>query len=190
MIRLAMTEAPRRATYADVLAAPENQVAELIDGVLYTQARPASRHSRAASRLGAELGTAFDRGKKGPGGWILLDEPELHFGDDVVVPDIAGWRRERLSHTEDAAFIEIAPDWLCEVLSPSTQGLDRVRKMPIYARTGVRWVWLLDPLARTLEVFALGDGKWVLEASHLGDIAVRAEPFEAIEVDLAALWEW
>jgi Uma2 family endonuclease len=190
MISTAMTEAPRRATYEDVIAAPENMVAELIDGVLYTQARPATPHARASTRLGADLSTPFDRGKGGPGGWILLDEPELHFGEDVLVPDIAGWRRERLSETPDAAAIKIPPNWLCETLSPSTQAHDRVRKMAVYAREGVRWVWLVDPLAKTIEVFELQGGKWTVQGTHFGDGNVRLEPFDAVELETSGLWRW
>lgn len=190
MIASAMSERPRRATYEDVLAAPENMVAELIDGVLYTQPRPATPHARASTRLGTALGPPFDRGKGGPGGWIVLFEPELHLDGDVLVPDLAAWRRERLSHTPDAPAIEIAPDWVCETLSPSTQAHDRVRKMSVYAREGVPWVWLVDPLARTIEVFALQGGKWIVHGCHMADAVARLDPFGALELELAALWEW
>jgi Uma2 family endonuclease len=179
----------RRATYEDLLAVPETMVAEIIDGELFTAPRPAVRHARAASRLGIELGGPFDRGKGGPGGWLILHEPELHLHADVLVPDIAGWRRERMPELPETAALEVAPDWLCEVLSPSTQGIDRVEKMAAYAREGVPWIWLVDPIARTLEVFHLENGKWVLRSSARGDAAVRAEPFESFELELAVLWE-
>src|ERR1700729_1449695 len=126
--------AKRRATYQDLLDVPEHLVAEIIDGALITQPRPASRHARAASRLGAELDGPFARGKGGPGGWILLDEPELHLHGDIVVPDLAGWRRERMPELPDAAAFELAPDWICEVLSPGAAARDRTEKMPLYAR--------------------------------------------------------
>ncbi|NOK23465.1 Uma2 family endonuclease, partial [Corallococcus carmarthensis] len=124
----------------------------------------------------------------GPGGWTLLDEPELHFGEDVLVPDVAGWRVERLPYVPDTAAISLAPDWVCEVLSPSTRKLDREAKLPVYAREGVRHVWLMDPLTRTLEVFGLRDGRYEVPLTHSGGDAVRAEPFDAVELDLAFIW--
>lgn len=177
------------ATYADLEAVPEHLVAEIIDGELYAMERPAPKHANASSLLGGELHGPFRRGIGGPGGWIILDEPELHLGEDVVVPDLAGWRRERMPELPEAPYFKLAPDWVCEVLSPSTEEHDRAKKMPVYARGGVRHVWLLDPLIRTLEVFALNpDGKWVLLDVCSGDARVRAEPFDAIELDLALLW--
>jgi len=183
----------RRATYADLAAVPPHKVAEIIRGVLHTFPRPAPKHARASTALGGELFGPFDRGRGGPGGWRILDEPELHFGpaedEDVLVPDIAGWRVERLPRLPEEAYFRLAPDWVCEVLSPSTAATDRAEKMPIYAREGVRHAWLVDPLARTLEVFALGaDGRWILAGVHRGDAAIRAEPFEALELELALLW--
>ena len=132
----------------------------------------------------------FHRGRGGPGGWVILDldEPELHLGPDVLVPDLAGWRRERMPTVPDVAAFELAPDWLCEVLSPSTVAVDRVRKMPVYAREGVTHVWLVDPLARTLEVFRReGPGDARVNAWADED-RVRAEPFDAIELELGILW--
>jgi Uma2 family endonuclease len=118
-----------------------------------------------------------------------LDEPELHLGDAVVVPDLAGWRRERLPHiAEDLVAFEIAPDWVCEVLSPATGSLDRVRKMPVYAREGVSWAWLLEPMQRTLEVFQAQGGQWKTVGTWEGDAKVRAVPFDAVELDLSSLW--
>jgi len=178
----------RGATYQDLAQVPETRVAEILDGDLYASPRPAPRHALASSRLGAELTPPFDRGRGGPGGWLILDEPELHLGHDVVVPDLAGWRRARMSTLPDTAWFETPPDWLCEVLSPSTARLDRVGKLPAYARSGIPHIWLLDPLARTLEVYRLDRGFWVLVGSHGGDARVRAEPFEAFELELDALW--
>jgi len=182
--------ARRRATYQDVLDAPPHQVAEVIEGVLYTNPRPSTPHANASSILGAELVPPFRRGKGGPGGWIILDEPELHLGaePDILVPDLAGWRRETLPELPDAAYLTIAPDWLAEVLSPSTHRLDRAQKLPIYGREKVRHVWLIDPGAQLLEVLRLDGETYRIVASHAGDEKVRAEPFDAIELEVAALW--
>jgi Uma2 family endonuclease len=181
--------ARRRATYEDVLAAPPDKIAEIVDGVLELSPRPAKAHAIASSVLGEELGPPFRRGRGGPGGWILVDEPELHLGADVLVPDLAGWRRERMPVVRtELPYFTLAPDWLCEVLSPSTSKLDRARKLPIYARAEVRHVWLVDPLARTLEVLRLESGRWSILGTHADDARVRAEPFDAIELELGALW--
>ena len=177
-----------RATYEDVLAAPEHLVAEIVDGELITHPRPAGRHAAVASALGEELGPPFKRGKGGPGGWLILDEPELHLGDDVLVPDLAGWRRERLPHVGEEAFFVLAPDWVCEVLSPSTEKVDRASKLAIYARAGIAHAWLVNPLQRTVEILRRASDKWLTVAVHHDDQRVRAEPFDAIELDLAVLW--
>jgi len=180
--------ARRRATYEDVLAAPRHVVAEIIDGDLRLHPRPAVPHATAATVLGEELGPPFRRGRGGPGGWILLDEPELHLGTDIVVPDMGGWRRERLNVLPSKAYLTLAPDWMCEVLSPSTTKTDRAEKLPIYAREGVLHAWLLDPLARILEVLRLERGKWTVLDVHKDDARVRAEPFDAFELELGVLW--
>jgi Uma2 family endonuclease len=181
--------ARRRATYEDVLAAPPHRVAEVIDGELVLNPRPGGPHAAAATALGEELGPPFKRGRGGPGGWIILDEPELHLRADIVVPDLAGWRRERLPSIPDAAFFTLAPDWICEVLSPRTAKLDRSRKLSIYAREGVGHAWLVDPRLRTLEVLRLDAEKhWTTLAVHADSDAVRAVPFEAFTLDLAVLW--
>lgn len=182
--------ARRRATYQDVLDAPPHQVAEVIDGVLYTNPRPATPHAQATIVLAEELGPPFRRGRGGPGGWLILFEPELHLGvePDILVPDLAGWRRETLPELPDAAYLTTAPDWLAEVSSPSTRRIDRVQKLPIYQRENVRHVWLIDPIAQLLEVLRLDGESYRLVASHGGDAKVRAEPFDAIELDLSALW--
>jgi Uma2 family endonuclease len=176
------------ATYADLCAVPDNFVAEILGGELYASPRPASPHGHAAGALGAKLGGPFQFGENGPGGWWFHPEPELHFGSDVVVPDIAGWRRERMPTVPDVAFFTLAPDWLCEVLSPSTETIDRRKKLPIYARAGVAHVWLVDPLEHTLEVLRLEFERWSSIATHEADAKVRAEPFDAIELALRALW--
>ena len=178
----------KRATYADVYDVPDNFVAEMLDGDLYASPRPAVPHARAASVLGVVLGDAFDLGRSGPGGWLILYEPELHFGNDVLVPDLAAWRRERMPEAPDDAYITLAPDWVCEVLSPSTEALDRGKKLRVYAREGVAHAWLVDPLRQTLEVLAVDSGAWSSLASHERGMAVRAVPFDAVELPLGALW--
>ena len=181
------TAVTRPATYEDLCQVPDHKVAEILDGELIVSPRPAIRHARASSRLGGILDGPFDLGSGGPGGWWILDEPELHLRDDILVPDLAGWRHERLPFLPDAAYLTLAPDWACEVISPSTERIDRSRKMRIYAREGVRHLWLLDPLVRTLEVLRLEDARWVVLATHGDRDVVRAEPFDAIEIDLATL---
>lgn len=177
-----------RATYQDVLDAPENMVAELIDGVVYMHARPAPKHVVAASVLGMSLGNPFQLGTGGPGGWWIIDEPELHLGDNVLVPDLAGWRRERMQELPDTAWFGMAPDWACEMLSPSTRRLDLFAKRPLYAEHGVRHLWVIDPVDRILEAFTLRDGEWVLTATLADDAEVALAPFEAVPFPLNALW--
>lgn len=178
----------RYATYEDLLQVPEHLVAEIVNGRLVAQPRPASRHLRASTRLGNKLGGPFDEGTGGPGGWLILDEPELHFGPQVLVPDLAGWRRERMPSLPDVAWFELAPDWVCEVLSPSTARIDRVEKLPIYAAAGVGHVWLIDPILRTLDAFALHEGRWLLLGVREGADPVALPPFDAVSFDLSALW--
>jgi Uma2 family endonuclease len=189
---MASGRAPKRydAVYAELEAVPPHRVAEIIDGEVVTSPRPGAPHTRAASRLGMKLGGPFDLGEGGPGGWVILDEPELHLGSpvDVVVPDLAAWRRERLPQMPDTAAFELAPDWVCEVLSASTAALDRTAKMRIYAREHVGHVWLIEPIAQTLEVFRNVGPGWELLQSHRGTEAVRAAPFDAVEIDLGVLW--
>jgi len=176
------------ATYDDVVAAPSHVVAELIEGTLHTHPRPRLKHAAVTSALGEELGPPFRRGRGGPGGWIILFEPELHLGGDVLVPDLAGWRRSRMPELPDEPYATLAPDWVCEVLSKSTEAHDRSRKLPRYSREGVAHVWLVDPDVKTLEVFRLEGSNYLLVATHTADARVRAEPFEAIELALELLW--
>ena len=181
----------RRATYDDLLRVPDTMVAEIVDGELFASPRPASPHARASSAIGSDLFGPFDRPPRdpgGPGGWWILDEPELHLGDDVLVPDQAGWRRERMPVLLDTAAFTLAPDWALEVVSPSTGTLDRVRKMPAYAREAVGHLWIVDPLQRTLEIYRLEGGRWVVAGTHGGNEVVRAVPFEAVELSLARWW--
>lgn len=182
---------PRReASYEDLESLPPHVVGEIVGGELYVSPRPRTLHARAAGRLFRALGP-FDEapGGEGPGGWVLLPEPELHLGGEVLVPNLAGWRRERLPELPDVVAMTLAPDWVCEVLSPSTEMLDRVRKMGSYAREGVRHLWLVHPGLRTLEVYRLDAGGWLRLGAHSGEVTVHAEPFEAQPLRLGALWE-
>lgn len=180
----------RQALYDAYCAVPEHQRAEIIDGTLYVLPRPAPRHANAATALGSELHGAFQRGRGGPGGWWILFEPELQLvALEPMSPDLAGWRVERMPTLPETAYFTLAPDWICEVLSKSTETVDRTRKLPIYAAHGVSHVWLIDPIAKSLEVHSLGDDRrWRDVRIYEGDARVRAEPFAAIELDLAALW--
>jgi Uma2 family endonuclease len=167
----AVITARRRATYEDLCAVPERLVAEIVDGELITSPRPAPRHAVAHSAILAQLHAAFggSPGESAPGGWWMPFEPELHLGDDVLVPDVAGWRRERMPSIPETTFFPLAPDGSCEVISPSSGRLDRGRKMPVYARAGVGHVWLV-------------------EASHAGEEPVRIVPFDAVGVDPRRWW--
>ena len=187
-----MSTPRRKATYDDLCAIPEQFVAEIVDGELVTNPRPALRHALATSVIGGQLFDRFNRPPGDPdglGGWWLLFEPELHLGGDVLVPDLAGWRRSRMPTLPDVVGVTLAPDWVCEVSSPTTRLLDRHRKMPIYARERVEHLWLVDPPAATVEAYDLQDGVWVLASTHVGDERVRIAPFEVIVLDLARLWE-
>jgi len=181
--------ARRRATYEDILSSPPHFVAELVFGVLYQSPRPATAHALAASALGEELGPPFKRGRGGPGGWMIIDEPEIHLGEHVVVPDLGGWRRARLPEVPLAPFIDLAPDWACEVLSPSTRALDRGQKLRVYAQHHVGFLWLIEPLEQLVEVLELDGTTFRIIDSAQGSAAVRLRPFEAIELPLGALWE-
>lgn len=187
-----MSATPRRklATYEDILALPEHLVGEILDGDLFALPRPSPRHALAASGLGGVLFDNFSKpgGGEPPGGWWILDEPELHLGTDILVPDIAGWRRERMASLPEKAFFELAPDWACEVLSPKTEAIDRGRKMEVYAREGVSHLWLVNPTQRTLETYRLVASKWTLLATFVGDAGVRAEPFETVALDMSRWW--
>ena len=179
---------PARATYQDVLDAPAHRVAEIVEGVLHTHPRPAMPHALASSVLGRRIGNPYHDGIGGPGGWWIIDEPELHLGEDVLVPDLAGWRRDRMPDYPETAYVALAPDWVCEVLSASTRRLDLHGKRPIYAREGVAHLWLVDPADRALEEFELHDGRWVLIASAKDDEPVCIRPFDAITFSLDDLW--
>jgi hypothetical protein len=178
----------RPATYADIEALPPHVTGEIIFGVLHTHPRPAPRHATAANAVGGQVTGPFQFGRDGPGGWIFMTEPELHLGRHVVVPDIAGWRQERLTPFPETAFIETPPDWLCEILSPATQAFDRTDKLAVYAEFGVKHCWYVDPIVKTLEVFALTGGKWLLAATFKDADPVTAPPFEVHTFPLDVLW--
>ncbi|GJD87001.1 hypothetical protein BHAOGJBA_0500 [Methylobacterium hispanicum] len=180
--------AHRPATYADLQAVPEHLVAEIIDGALETHPRPRPRHAVVAAELTAELVPPFGRGRGGPGGWIFMVEPELHLGTQVVVPNIAGWRRSRLPTEPETAFIETPPDWVCEILSPSTTRIDRGPKRRIYAEFGVGHLWLLDPTAGLLESFTLTEGTWRLDGTVQRGETVALPPFDAVPFPLDDLF--
>jgi Uma2 family endonuclease len=180
--------AQRYATYADLFDLPEHVIGEIIHGQLITQPRPAPKHALASSGIGMKFGDPYQFGRGGPGGWWILDEPELHLGPNVLVPDLAGWRRERLPALPDEAFFSLAPDWVCEVLSPGTARIDRAVKMPLYAAEQVNWLWLIDPDLRILEVYSLSEGHWLLEATYKDDDQVRAAPFAEVILRLDDLW--
>ncbi len=187
-----MSAPKRRATYDDLLKVPEWKVAEIIDGELIVTPRPAIPHAHVGSAMSHDLWDGFNGppGSAGrPGGWWILFEPELHFGEDVLIPDLAGWRRDRLSVLPAVAFMTQAPDWACEVISPSTGRVDRSRKMRIYARAGVGHLWLVDPDARTLEVYRRNaEGDWIVVENFGDDDVVQAEPFASIELAIARWW--
>lgn len=183
-----IARAPGKAIYQDVIDAPANMVAQIINGTLYTHPRPAPKHAIAGSNLGGELMMPFHRGRGGPGGWIILDEPEIHMGTDVLVPDLAGWKRERMPEIPETAYFEVVPDWVCEILSPSTRSYDITDKREIYGQFGVRHAWFIDPEAQTLEAFVNQDGVWQLLTALRHDDPVCVPPFDAVTFKLDDLW--
>jgi len=183
--------ASQEVTYEDLYNLPENMTGEIIDGELIVTPRPSPKHSKASSVLGARITVPYQFGEGGgPGGWIILDEVEIKFAEECrpIVPDLSGWRVERFPKTIDTNWISVPPDWVCEVLSPGTVRLDRIKKMSKYAKFGVQHVWLLDPVNMILEVFKLESGRWLLLDAFEGNDKIRAEPFQEIELDLSKLW--
>ena len=184
-----MSETAKELTnYEDLLQLPDHLVGEIVHGQLHASPRPAPRHALASASLGDELVGPYYKGRGGPGGWWIFDEPELHLGNHVLVPDLAGWRRERMPCLPETAWFELPPDWVCEVLSPSTARLDRAKKMPLYAEFAIPWLWLIDPGLQTLEAYELREGKWALLETLSGDRSVSVAPFDATAFPLSVLW--
>jgi Uma2 family endonuclease len=185
-----VANAKRPATYQDILDLPDGINGQIVDGELFATPRPAPPHAIAITALTTELDAPFKRGKGGPGGWVILFEPELHFGRDVLIPDIAGWRRERMPEVPvDKAYFVLAPDWVAEGLSKSTQAFDRGPKLRVYARENVRHVWFIDAEAQTLEILRLDGETYRVIDVFSGEAKVRGEPFDAIELELGVLWQ-
>ncbi len=186
----AMQHAYKRTLYEQLEALPEGLTGEILNGQLHVQPRPAGPHARAEIELGIDIGGAYGRGRGGPGGWWILVEPEIHFVVDeaVTVPDLAGWRKTRMPRIPEGHRFEVVPDWICEILSPSTASKDREVKMPIYAHYGVAYAWLVDPKRRTLEAYALAEGAWRLLAEASGSDTIAVAPFDALQLDLNNLW--
>lgn len=181
--------ARKTAVYEDLYSIPENMTGEIIDGELIVTPRPSRKHTSTTSSLGYRIGPSYQYGEGGgPGGWIIIIEPEIGLGEDILVPDLAGWKRERIPVEEPHNWISVSPDWVCEVLSPSTARTDRVKKMRVYARHEVRHVWLIDPILKMLEVYGLEGGRWVLLDVYAENDKVRAEPFQELEIKLEDLW--
>jgi len=180
--------AKQKATYQDLYSIPDNMVGEIIDGELVVTPRPSVRHAHATSILGNEIGPPYHLGRGGPGGWIILFEVEIMLGEELLVPDLAGWKKERFPGLPKDNWISVSPDWVCEILSASTARIDKVKKMPIYARHGVPHFWLIDPVTKTLEVFRLQAGNWLLLAAFADDDKVRIEPFQEVTIELNNLW--
>jgi len=189
---MTVPEVHHPATYEDLLKVPDTMVAELIDGELYVSPRPRASHGNAAAALMMLVGPPFHYGRGGPGGWWLHAEPEIHFGpridEKVTVPDLAGWRRERMPELPADHRFRVVPDWICEIASPGTGRLDRAVKMPLYAKHGVGHSWIVDPEQRTLEVFRLENGRWSLIGTYSREQRAHAEPFDDLELNLADLW--
>lgn len=176
------------ATYADLEALPPTVVGEILNGALRTRPCLPPRLGVAANTLLAELSGAFAPSEVDKRRWVFIYRPEFHFGSHVVVPDLAGWRIERLTPFPETAYFETPPDWVAQVLSPSTQAIDRTDKLSIYAETGVSHCWYIDPIAKTLEVMALTGGRWLLVSALKDDAPVNAPPFEAHTFPLSVLW--
>ena len=178
----------KRATYEDVLKAPETKIAEILDGELFLSPMLAPRVGIVHMELLCAIGRPFDDARHGPGGWRIISKPEIHLGEHVVVPDLCGWRREDMPTIPDADYFSDPPGWVCELLAPPTERFDRSRKLRIYAEAGVPHAWLVKPSDRTLEVLRLRDGAWTIVGVWEDAAVVRAEPFEAIELELGRLW--
>ena len=185
-----MRPAAKLTLYDQLEVLPEDLIGEILNGQLHTQPRPAGPHARVASRIDRTIGRSYDDGIDGPGGWWIFVEPEVHFVRDreVAVPDLAGWRREHMPIPPQDHRFETTPEWVCEILSPSTASKDREIKLPLYARYGVLSAWLIDPSAHTLEAFTLKEGTWRDVGRFTGADRAALPPFEAVTLDLSGLW--
>jgi len=180
--------ARKKANYQDLYSIPENMTGEIINGELMVSPRPSRFHAHTASSLGGEIIPPYTFGRGGPGGWIILVEPEIGLGDDILVPDLAGWKRERFPIEEDHNWISAVPDWVCEILSPNSIRADRIIKMTAYAKHQIPYFWLVDPMNKTLDVLKLQSGRWVILGTYAEHDQVKAEPFQEIAFDLSNLW--
>lgn len=181
--------AKKRADYEDLYSIPENARGEIVDGELVVTPRPSRQHTFTCSALDKEIGPPYQMGRGGgPGGWIIIVEPEISLRGDIFVPDLAGWKKERFPYSEETNWISVPPDWVCEVLSPNTFRLDRTKKMAVYAQHGVGHIWLIDPVAEMVEVFRLESGRWLLLGVFAENDRMQAEPFGEIEIALSDLW--
>lgn len=186
-----MRPAPKLATYEDLVALGPEVRGEIFAGAISTAPSPLPRHSRVQGALNRQIGGPFDEddGRGGPGGWWILSDVDVRFSlHDVVRPDVVGWRRERLIDPWDTRPIDVVPDWICEVLSPSNAAQDRVHKANLYAHHAVPFYWIIDPAERTLEAFQLVNERWSLLGSYDGTSTARIAPFDAIEIELSRLF--
>jgi Uma2 family endonuclease len=180
----------RPATLADLDALPTTWRGEIIDGELHAFPRPSFTHANFEGSVLENLRSPFQRGRGGPGGWWIITEPGIQLArSPEFSPDLGGWRKTRMPHPPRTGPVTVVPDWICEVLSPSTRNHDLVKKRRFYAEIGVAFLWYIDPPARALTVSKLQDGRWVELGVHGPDEKIRAEPFDAIEIDLAVWWE-
>lgn len=178
------------ATYEDILALPENIVGEILNGQLEAHPRPAPKHALAASSIGDELVSPFQKGRGGSGGWWIIDEPECHVEGEVFVPDLAGWLKKNMPTLPKTTYFDIRPDWVCEIISPSSARRDRVTKMTIYARLAIPYYWIIDPIGQTLEVYQLQNNhNWRLLKTYADADEVTVAPFDSYSFSLANLWE-
>lgn len=179
----------KQASYQDIIDLPENMVGEIIHGRLEMRPKSATRYALASSSLSAELVSSFQQGQDGAGGWWIIDEPVCHLDSHVLVPDLVGWRRQRMPALPKTACFKTPPDWICEILSPTTTRIDRIVKMPIYAELGINYLWLIDPVLRTLEAYELHDGHWLLTGAHADNESIAIAPFAEHTFSLTDLWE-
>lgn len=179
-------------TVDDLLAIGEHErFHEVIDGDLVRKAMPSARHG-AAQIAASQLLRPFNRrpgGSGGPGGWWFASETEIQLAaDQVYRPDVCGWRRERLAELPSEAPVKVRPDWVCEILSPSNAGNDTVKKLRGYHRHQIPHYWIIDPVAETLTVHRFTEGGYLLVLAAERSERVRAEPFDAIELQVGVLF--